>query len=100
MSKLDTLQASLERVLSAQLKSLVRERDRATWLDELTLSTVIVHTKAGPSLKGLKAAVHDDCIVLRDAFVLDDAPSLLNGDVVIPREQVLMLQLVAAHDDA
>jgi hypothetical protein len=36
------------------------------WLDALTLETVIVHTDSA-SFKGLKAAVHDDCIVLRDA---------------------------------
>jgi hypothetical protein len=41
-----------------------------TWLDDLTLDTVIVHTTDGPSLKGLKQAVHDDCIVLRDVSCL------------------------------
>lgn len=67
------------------------------WLDDLTLQTVIVHTTDnGPSIKGLKAAVYDDCIVLRDAMVLDpEAQEILNGLVVIPRENVALMQLIS-----
>jgi hypothetical protein len=66
-----------------------------TWLDALTLSTVIVHTKSGSSIKGLKAAVYDDCIVLRDAVLLEpEAQVLLDGDVPIPRENVDFMQLI------
>jgi hypothetical protein len=65
-----------------------------TWLDALTLETVTVHTKDGPSLKGLKVAVHDDCLVLRDVMVLEpEGGTLLKGDVVVPREQVFWMQL-------
>jgi hypothetical protein len=66
------------------------------WLTDLTLETVIVHTVGdGPSLKGVKAAVHDDCLVLKDAFVLEpEGGTMLNGDLVIPREQVLFMQVV------
>ena len=66
------------------------------WLDDLTFSTVIVHTTDdGPSLKGVRQAVHDDAIVLRDVFVLDDnATDMLKGSVVVPREKVLFMQLV------
>lgn len=69
-----------------------------TWLDDITLETVIVHfTDNGPSIKGLKAAVHDDCLILRDALVLDtEASTLLDGDFVIPRERVLFIQRVSA----
>ena len=67
------------------------------WLEDLTLETVIVHTTHGPSLKGLKTAVHDDCIVLRDALVLEDAATLIAGEVVIPRERVLFMQLVPSE---
>jgi hypothetical protein len=72
-----------------------------TWLDDLTLDTVIVHTtNDGPSIKGLAAVVHDDCIVLREAIVLGEAAlEILNGNVVIPRERVLFMQVVT-HDDA
>jgi hypothetical protein len=69
-----------------------------TWLDSLTLDTVIVHTQ-GDSFKGVKAAVHDDCLVLRDVFVLEpegQGQTQLNGEIVIPREQVLYMQIVGA----
>lgn len=66
-----------------------------TWLDALILETVIVHTTHGPSVKGLKAAVHDDCIVLRDALILEpEAQELLDGLIVVPRDRVLFMQLV------
>jgi hypothetical protein len=67
-----------------------------TWLAALTLETVIVHTTGdGPSMKGVKAAVHEDCLVLRDAFVLEPTGNtMLSGEVVIPRERVLFLQVV------
>ena len=66
-----------------------------TWLDALTLDTVIVHTTHGTSFKGLLRSVHDDCLVLNDAMLLEDTgPTMLNGDVVIPREQVGFMQLV------
>jgi hypothetical protein len=67
-----------------------------TWLDELTLETVIVSTTdGGPSIKGLKRAVHDDGIVLTQAALLEDESlSVLNGDVFVPREKVLLVQLL------
>lgn len=65
------------------------------WLDGLTLSTVIVHTKSGESIKGVKSAVHDDCIVLREAFMLGiEGQTALGGDVPIPRENVAFMQVV------
>jgi len=46
-------------------------------------------------LKGVQVAVHDDCIVLRDAMVLEDeSTAILNGEIVVPRERVLFMQLV------
>jgi hypothetical protein len=67
-----------------------------TWLDGLTLETVIVHTRDGQSFKGIKSVVHDDCLVLRDALLLDqeDASVVLNGLIAVPREQVSFLQVV------
>lgn len=68
-----------------------------TWLDDLTLATVIVHTTGdGPSLKGLRAAVYDDGIVLREAVVLEqDSVNVLDGEVFVPREKVLLMQLIS-----
>lgn len=66
-----------------------------TWLDGLTLETVIVHTRDGQSFKGLKSVVHDDCLVLRDVLLLDEDQSQeLNGLIAVPREQVAFLQVV------
>ena len=67
-----------------------------TWLDALTFDTVIVHQKDGPSLKGVRSAVHDDCVVLRDVLVLleGDAPHQLDGVIAVPRENVGFMQIL------
>lgn len=71
-----------------------------TWLDDVTMNTVIVHyVDGGASVKGIKAAVYDDSIVLRDALMLpdeDQAPIQIDGVWVIPREQVRSIQVVGA----
>ena len=65
-----------------------------TWLDDLTLETVIVHIDNGPSLKGVKQAVYDDGLLLRDAMTLDEPAEVLNGLQFVPRERVVLVQLV------
>jgi hypothetical protein len=67
-----------------------------TWLDDLTLDTVVVHTTQGQSIKGNRRSVYEDCLVLSDARVLMDEgmSQMLNGEVVIPRERVHFLQTV------
>jgi hypothetical protein len=65
-----------------------------TWLDDLTLETVIVHIQDGPSLKGLKQAVYDDGLLIKDAITLEGATEKLDGLLFIPRERVVLLQLV------
>lgn len=71
-----------------------------TWLDDLTLETVIVHTRDDMSFRGLRSSVYDDCLVLREARVLEGegVSSVLNGEVVIPREQVHFVQIVSSQD--
>jgi hypothetical protein len=74
---------------------------RSAWLADLTFQTVIVHTKAGTSVKGLRAAVYEDCIVLRDAMVLEpEAQVLLDGEVTVPRENVDFMQIISATNGA
>jgi hypothetical protein len=65
-----------------------------TWLENVTLETVIVHTTAGESFKGLKQTVYDDSLILTDARLLDGEgmSSVINGEVVIPRERVHFIQ--------
>jgi hypothetical protein len=66
-----------------------------TWLDEVTLSTVVVHTKDGTSIKGLKRAIHDDGLVLSDAFLLEQEGAIqLDGLQFVPRENVNFMQLI------
>lgn len=67
------------------------------WIDELTRRTVIVHCKHdGPSFKGVQAAAHADCLVLSSAVLLEpDSQTVMDGDLVIPRENVAFLQVVA-----
>lgn len=73
-----------------------------TWLKALTLDTVVVHTRDGYSMRGVKVAVHDDCIVLRDVMVLEtESPQeIVNGMIVVPRENVSFMQLIAANGAA
>lgn len=67
-----------------------------TWLDAVTLETVVVNVDNGPSLRGLKAAIHDDCLVLRDVLVFheDNSPEQLNGLYLVPRERVIGIQIL------
>jgi hypothetical protein len=67
-----------------------------TWLDDVALETVIVHTTESMSFKGLKVTVYDDSVVLREARVLEDEgmSTILNGEVVIPRDRVHFIQRV------
>jgi small nuclear ribonucleoprotein (snRNP)-like protein len=69
-----------------------------TWLDSLTLDTVIVHTVGGMSFKGNLVSTYADSMVLRDARVLEDEnmSKILDGEAVIPREQVLFIQKLPA----
>lgn len=70
-----------------------------TWLDDLTLETVIVHTRDDMSFKGLKSSVYDDCLVLKEARVLEGegVSSVINGEVVIPRERVHFVQILPSE---
>lgn len=69
-----------------------------TWLDDVIFETVIVHmVNNGPSLKAPKVAVHDDCLILRDALVLEpEGNQMIGGEIVIPREQVMFVQRVGS----
>ena len=71
-----------------------------TWLDDLTLDTVIVHTTEGLSFKGLKSSVYDDSLVLREARVLEDEgiSKILDGEIAIPRERVHFIQALPAGE--
>lgn len=65
-----------------------------TWLDDLQMQSVIVHIEDGPSLRGNRAAVYDDGLLLRDVLTLNDPPEQLNGLHFVPRERVVLIQMV------
>lgn len=68
-----------------------------SWLEQLTGDTLIVHLRSDTaSLKGVVVGTHEDCLVLRDALVLDvETTTPLDGAVVVPRENVDFCQRVA-----
>lgn len=67
-----------------------------TWLDDLTLSSVIVHTRYnGPSFRCNVVAVYDDCIRVRNLVNLDeDAQVVEAGEHAILREVIERIQLL------
>lgn len=67
-----------------------------TWLDELRLSSVIVHVKHnGPSLRANVEAVYDDGVLLREVVNLDeDAHVVEAGTQFVPRENIERIQLL------
>lgn len=67
-----------------------------TWLDELTLETIVIHTThGGPSFRCLKEAVYDDGILARDVVNLDQEPLTIEaGTQFFPREHVHRIQLL------
>lgn len=70
------------------------------WLNELTLETVIVHLRDSHSIKGVLAAVHSDCLVLKDAVVLEpESQAMLDGTVVVPRPSVDFMQRIGGASD-
>jgi len=65
------------------------------WLDDLALTTVIVHTiHGGPSYRGNKEAVYEDGILLRDVVNLDQGTVTDEGPSFIPRDQIHRIQIL------
>lgn len=67
-----------------------------TWLDDLQLNTVIVERADAPSLRGLKVAVYDDGILLRQVAVDDGQAGWvsIDGEHFTPKAQVVGVQLL------
>ncbi len=70
------------------------------WIASLTHETVIVHLKGDShSIKGVLAAVHSDCLVLRDAIVLEpESQAVLDGEVIVPRPNVDFMQRIRGDE--
>lgn len=67
-----------------------------TWLDDLKLDTVIVHTvDNGPSFRGNVQAVYDDGVLLADVVNLDEPEQAVEaGTSLILRGQVHRIQIL------
>lgn len=66
---------------------------KVRWLNRLVRQTVVIHTTTGTSLRGVLIGVYQDCVVLHHAtFLGSDTTQDVDGEVVIPREQVGWLQ--------
>ncbi len=66
------------------------------FIGSITRETVAVHLTNGASLRGVLLATHRDCIVLAHAVLLQEDGSTLplDGEQVVPRQQLLWLQLL------
>jgi hypothetical protein len=67
-----------------------------TWLDDLKLETVIVSTRDGDAIRGLRSSVYDDGIVLREARLVQEEgiSSPIDGEYFVPREMVAGIQIL------
>lgn len=79
------------------LKLLTRRRIRR-YLEALGRPTVVVHTNAGASIRGILTGVYDDVIVLRHAAHLSAAGTVdIDGEAIILRHEVQFLQHLAGE---
>lgn len=64
------------------------------WLNNQLRYTVVVHTTSKESMRGVLVGVHRDCLVIDHAYYLnnDSPPTEVDGQVVIPRNQVAWIQ--------
>lgn len=62
------------------------------WLDEAIHRRLAVHTVADQSFEGILRLAADDGLLLWNASLAGDVPVPLDGEVFIPRAQVLFVQ--------
>lgn len=70
------------------------------YLEYLERPLVVVHLKRGASIRGFLIEVYEDVLVLRDATHLSENNRIaLEGDQLIPRENVDFLQHLRGDDE-
>jgi hypothetical protein len=67
-----------------------------TWLDGLTFDTVIVHTTDDKSIRGAKAGVYEDGMLLRDAVYLEGESADVIPLYFVAREVFRGMQIIEA----
>lgn len=87
-SVVDDLHDQLDAVLRVQAEP-------NNWLDRMLRRRVTVHTKDGMSFDGSLWEMTDDGLILRAAKLLNEngAPTVMPGEVFIPRANVAFAQL-------
>jgi hypothetical protein len=63
------------------------------WSRRLLRETIVAHLRSGDSLRGVLVAEHRDCLILAHAAFLDATSTTpVDGEAVIPRDQVSWVQ--------
>jgi len=81
--------------LQAQIDELSELTEPHEWLESVMTKRLIVHLKNDLTIDGSLVARMDDGVVLRAARLLGQGtqPTPLAGEVFVPREQLLFVQL-------
>ena len=68
---------------------------RQSWLDQVMRKRIIVHTRDDQSIDGTLWEQTSDGVILRAAQLLNPSgsPTVMPGEVWVPRENVLFAQL-------
>lgn len=68
---------------------------RTRWIERLAKRSVIVHLSDGASMRAVLLRSHPDCMVLVEARYLspDGQETAVDGEIVIPRQNVSWLQV-------
>lgn len=64
------------------------------WLDKQIRSTVVVHTTAKESIRGILVGSYRDCLVVAHAYYLhaDSTTTEIDGEAIVPRDKVAWIQ--------
>lgn len=71
------------------------------WLNRQLTNTVVVHTTAKESIRGVLVGVYSDCVVIAHAYYLhaESAPTEIDGEAIVPRERVAWVQKIETMGD-
>ena len=75
---------------------------RREYLKDVVAETVVVHTTADASLRGVLVAAYADVLVLRAAAYLnaDGSTVAVDGEALVPRSRVAFIQRILPNGGA
>lgn len=73
------------------------------WISRLVARTVVVHTTQDASIRGILVGEYRDCLVLKHSVYLgtlggERLETPIDGEVVVPREQVAWIQTLPSGE--